>query len=70
MENNSEAWKELKLSDGLYDFKAIHIFLQADAPKVGKGKEEHMEDVFTVYFDKTRYHAVIIILDGYSLNLK
>ena len=64
----TDVWKTLTFPDGMYDYKRINTFLQQHTGKIDPTKEDSSY-IFTLFFDMSIYKVVILIQNGYELDL-
>jgi len=67
-EKKTDVWKTLTFPDGIYDYKRINTFLQQHTGKIDPTKEDS-SCIFNLFFDLSIYKVVILIQNGYELDL-
>ena len=64
----TENWKTVTIPDGMYDYKGLNTTIQSLIGRVDP-KDEKSQFIFQLYFHTTTYRAVILLQDGYELDL-
>ena len=60
----TENWKTVTIPDGMYDYTTIQALIRRVDPS-----KENSKFIFQLYFHTTTYRAVILLQDGYELDL-
>ena len=64
----TENWKTVTIPDGMYDYKGLNNTIQALIGRVDPSKDDS-KFIFQLYFHTATYRAVILLEDGYELDL-
>ena len=64
----TEEWKTVTIPDGMYDYKGLNTTIQSLIGRVDP-KDEKSKFIFQLYFHTTIYRAVILLQDGYEVDL-
>ena len=64
----TENWKTVTIPDGMYDYESLNTTIQAFIGKVDPSKKDS-KFIFKMYFHSATYRAVILLQDGYELDL-
>ena len=64
----TENWKTVTIPDGMYDYKGLNTTIQSLIGRVDP-KDKKSKFIFQMYFHTTTYRTVILLEDGYELDL-
>ena len=64
----TENWKTVTIPDGMYDYESLNTTIQVLIGKVDPSKEDS-KFIFKMYFHTATYRVVILLVDGYELDL-
>ena len=68
MAEKTENWKTVTIPDGMYNYKDLNTTIQTLIGRVDP-KDEKSKFIVQLYFHSTTYRVVILLQDGYELDL-